>query len=321
MTSPHGDRKYTKGDVLWRLRDHLQLRAVLVPLTGGYHRKDEIPERVLKIRRRWWGALNRLRKQGWDVLVDAEGGARPRLKSARDCPMTFVMVHGKPRPCNLRFACPFCWARQAADLWDRVDSAFTRVAVASTRGGSKVAQARGYKLVTRKLSTSISPGWLKDAAGAKLDLVLRCFYLGRLTGRPPYSAPTPEFARRSEIQAGMKAVAQPGRQCGCFENITVDLAKDRQTWRATIHQVWLVPAGRDLPVLVPLEGFDFAERVVVDPWRKDVMKAMARACRYPRAMLLSYRDGAPAHHLIMARAGLRLPAAYGAFRGSSGDDS
>ena len=263
----------------------------------------------------------RLRKQGWDVLVDDEGRTKPRLESARNCPMTFVMVHGKPRPCNLRSACPFCWARQAADLWDRVDSAFTRVAVASKRGEAKVAQARGYHLVTRELSTSVSSGWFLDANGAKLDLVLQRFYMARLTGRPPHAAPMPEFSRRREIQAGMKAVARPGRECGCFENITVDLARDRETWRAKIHQVWLVPAGGTLPAITTREGFDFDERVVEDPWRKDVMKAMARACRYPRAMLLSYKDGAPAHHLIMARAGLRLPATYGAFRQSPGNDS
>src|ERR1039458_4352572 len=121
MTSPSA-RVYTVADVCWRLRDHLQLRAMLWPLTGRYKYKEGIAERLLKIRRWWWYSLHRLHKRGWAPITKD-----PRVyHNAQECPVTCLIVRGKPRCCNLGTACPFCWARRAAKWWDRVDDAFFR---------------------------------------------------------------------------------------------------------------------------------------------------------------------------------------------------
>jgi hypothetical protein len=69
LDRPGRPRTYTAKDVPWRLRDQFQLRAVLLPLTGHYHNRGEIPVRALSIRRRWWWLINRLRARGWAPLT------------------------------------------------------------------------------------------------------------------------------------------------------------------------------------------------------------------------------------------------------------
>jgi hypothetical protein len=331
MTEPRPARKYTAADVPWRLRDQLQLRAVLTPLTGRYRGKGEIPDRALKIRSNWRRSLARLDAHGWDVLA----GPKSRHRSARECPMAFLMVYGRPRPCHLRTACPFCWARQAAAWWDRIDAAFFRDAAGVDMIGrhgragraielddaparpSRKARARGYVLVARTRRYVVPP--IRNGPdGAPVDQ-LREFYAARLRGGPILGVPCPWFARVPEVRAGMAAIARPGRRRGCFENITADLSPAKDAWTASIRQVWMVPAGKGLPVITPQEGSTYIERVVEDPWRTDVMRAVALACRYPKAMLLKFARGVPAYRLVTSRAGLRLAANYGDFRGSGGD--
>ncbi len=321
-------REYTAKDVPWRLRDQLQLRAVLAPITGRYHSRDEIPARALAVRKRWWGMLNRLRRvHRWEVLRD-----KKRFRSIRACPMTFLMVYGKPRSCKLT-ACPFCWARQAAEWWDQVDAAFFKDATASTpvRGGRagrvielddapakgipRKVQAHRYKLVTRTRRVAFYPFVFRDMPAGRVGVdQLREFYLARLTGSPFRGHDCAWLARVPEIKAGMAAIAREGYRHGCFENVTADMDPTKTLWWAYIRQVWLVPEGRDLPPSHSPAGVFHKQSVIEAPWRTDVMKAMAQACRYPRAMLVKHKDGAPAYQLVTARDGLRLTERYGAFR-------
>ena len=327
--SPSTPREYTVKDVLWRLRDQLQLRAVLAPTTGRYHSKEEIPARALSIRKRWRRALARLRKRKLDILVDS----KKRYRSARQCPLTFVMVHGKPRPCHLRNICPFCWARQAAEWWDSIDAAFFKDAVVEdtshirgVRRGRAVElddvpdpkkkprkmRAHRYSLVIRSRTFDVGT-YRKRPDGVREDM-LRQFYLARLKGAPFNGQDSSWLARVPEIRAGMAAIEEEGYRSGCFENITADFAPGRNHWRVSVRQVWMVPEGADLPPMERQLGVIYRERVVEKPWRTDVMKAVAQACRYPKAMLSKQGDGAPAFQLVVARQGLRLAARYGHFR-------
>lgn len=325
-------RDYTEKDVLWRLRDQLQLRAVLAPLTGRYHSKAEIPLRARKIQKWWRAKAGDLRHKGWCRLADPK-----KFRSARTCPMTFLMVYGKPRPCTLRTACPFCWARQAAEWWDVVDAAFFRDATDESeapnhghRAGRAIeldvddgarrpqprkVRAAGYRLVVRVRTLEFRP--YCDTPDGRVDL-LRDFYRARLGGPSVKFRPGADFVRGREVAAHLKAVRLPGRRAGCFENITAEVTPDRERWRVSIRQVWLVPDGADLPVITPVEGVAYTESVREAPWRTQVMKAMAQACRYPRAMLARWKDGAPAFQLVEARKGLRLAATFGDFRRKGG---
>ncbi len=320
-------REYTVKDVLWRLRDQLQLRAVLAPTTGRYHSKAEIPARALSIRKRWRRALARLRKRGLDVLADR----KKVYRSARDCPLTFVMVYGKPRSCKL-YACPFCWARQAAEWWDDIDAAFFKDAVVEdtshirgVRTGravelddapsprkSRRMRAHRYSLVVRVRTFDVGT-YRKRPDGLRDDL-LREFYLARLKGAPFLGKSCAWFARVPEINAGMAAIAREGYRSGCFENITADFAPGRNHWRVSVRQVWMVPEGAKLPPMERQVDVTYRESTVERPWRTDVMKAVAQACRYPKAMLSKHGGGAPEFQLVVARQGLRLAARYGHFR-------
>ena len=258
--------------------------------------------------------------------------SRSRYEAARHSPVTFLKVRGKPRPCHLRTACPFCWARQAAEWWDAVDQAFFLDAVpaaytpAGPRPGRAIEldedrpktpprkiRAVGYSLVTRSHTIYLPPHI--PLADGRIVSVVRDFYLARIGDQTQAIRSLGRgFARSAKVLAGMKAIASTGARSGCFENITADSSRAKGTWRLAVRQVWLVPAGRRLSVLTPFQGMTCRERVADNPWRTQVMKAMAQACRYPKAMLLTSKEGGPAYQLVTARRGLRLAANYGAFR-------
>ncbi len=173
-------------------------------------------------------------------------------------------------------------------------------------------RAHGYKLVTRVWRYTVT-GSTERPDGTKVDL-LREFYEARIAGTSFQGQPCAWLARVPVVKAGMDAIAREGFRSGCFENVTTHPSPTPGRWLVYIRQVWFVPEGRDLPVSQHPVGVDYGERQVEQPWRTDVMKAMALACRYPKVMLSKLAEGVPAYRLVQARKGLRLAATYGDFR-------
>jgi hypothetical protein len=313
--------------VPWCLADHVQLRAVLVPLTGGYRTKDDVVVRTRSIRRRWRAAATRLGNLGCPPL-----GNPGRLRSALGCPPAFLLTRGRRRTCRLRAACPFCWAREVRRHWAHLDRVFFAgiapaqsvgragrvielddVPLSSSRPARK-GRAHGLSLVTAAWSYRLTP-FARGPVHGDLDL-LACFYRARLKGQHPLVDGLTTFARGPSLRRIMAAVGRPG-MVGCFENVTADLSPDGETWRAVIHQVWMIPADAGLSLIRPCAAEDERITRVDSPWHKDVAWAVARACRYPRALLSAHAGGRPALQLITARRGLRLVANFGVFRRKS----
>jgi hypothetical protein len=319
----------TEDNVPWRLADHVQLRAVLVPLTGKYQFRSEIPRRTLRIKMRWKTVVNGL----YEANVCGYAGYSA-IRCHGLCPPTFVMGADAEwhHPCGARVSCPWCWARQAGQVWAKVDRAFFAGVPTPAGGGragrvieldgrppdepppgprqSGAAVATGRVLATRVYRIETPSLVVQDPPLPPLD-PLRDFYESRVRRGGGVAAPAAVPCRADEVRATV-ACLRRGAAYGCFENILADLASGRpRRWRIRVVQVWMLPAGSLLSIIAGSGLGPPRDTYVEEPSRTKVMAAVAAACRYPRAMF----GGVPlARQLIESRRGLRLSALHGAFR-------
>jgi hypothetical protein len=328
--SPLPDHPYKSCHVPWRLRDVVQIQSVLVPLLGPYMRRQDIPDHMVWLRAKWRKAAYRLKLKGW-------APTKTRYKPMKRCPMTFAVTGSRWRACRVSTACPFCWARNAAATWEKIDRAFFGPPPAPTLSGGRHGRAIEAGAAP---AADASDGPIRRRAAGKVLVVrtypfdvdfykppivgdepcdcLKAAYWPRVRGSDPYTGVDYRWFRRGpDIQSVLKRA--PGPPGGCYEGFTARLAADRGHWRCEMRQVWMLPPGVDVPVIATPTGVPLPARtkVVHEPWRHQVMKAVALACRYPRAM---FQGGDYAYQLVTSRDGLRLSASYGAFRKAHGRD-
>lgn len=304
--------------------DQVQLSAVLRPLSGVVRTPREVLDATLRLRIRWRRQATRLSEAGWGSLGLPE--PKRTLGNAISCPVAFVMTfEKKKRPCMLRTVCPFCWAREARELWLRVDDAFFPPLPAPRKGrvrpvdaGAGPAKAAPekparspYDMIVRRQAFYIPARSRITAHGVTGQAAtLPAFLESRSTGRP-YKG----LDRKPEVDRLLKEVDRKG-PWGVLETIRHEPAESPTpdwAWTVTIRQVLLVPHG----VLVPMpfhpisaEGDRLHERHAL-PRRADVCGQVARLYRYPAALLGPDIPAVVA--MLEARKGRRLTAAMGKF--------
>jgi hypothetical protein len=200
-----------------------------------------------------------------------------------------------PSSCGLSSICPCCWAREAMRIWRLADSVFFPPDPNTGRRPEQPACCLVETSRTHRL-----PG---D------DTRLLAAFLADRVRRPPRGTPVGPYYRPHEIQA--YAIR------GGYESIAVSAnarGGDPGPWEVAIRQI-LAVEPEHVALLQPPEYRRIRIRMVRHsrPDRLDLARAVARLCRYPPWLL----RGNPEQVLdsLAARAGLRLGAAFGNFRG------
>jgi hypothetical protein len=211
-----------------------------------------------------------------------------------NCRPAFASVVPRSNFCDRPQLCPSCWSRRALDVWQRID----RALFPQQEDGTRL-RVSDYDLVTTL--RTFSPSDLAPYSnGTRVDL--KAVLADRLTDR--------KFGLRRVIPGRKYEIRQLG-PVGALDIVAVGVRKDG--WQVSIRQVFVVEHGRELAI----PGAKM--RRIALPNRKQVAKAVARAWRYPRSLLLDGRTPPPVGALLgylKACRGRRMWATYGVFNES-----
>jgi hypothetical protein len=232
----------------------------------------------------------------WSGLYTEKGG-RSSVLWLLACPPAFARIDPKPVPflaCNRRRFCPFCWAREAGNLWDRLDRKLFC--------GDRYPGAVRYTEDGRRLPPSCLPD--HDLAmrtqtytfpHVDSDPVAR-FLTGRITGR---TSPNRRPSRRDKLARLRKAGA-----LGILDNTRVQPTFQAQAsgeepvhagWQLVVRQLLILPHAEDdvvlaHPAFAPVDaGPRIASAQTLRRYprltRKQFASQVARALAYPRHLL------------------------------------
>ena len=291
------------GDIAFRIarpRPSLIARvgvdAVLYPLFGRVRRPDRRVADAHRLIALWRDRVAELARHGWDPAPGRGSAATARrLRRLRNCSPPFVAAH-PPSSCGLGSLCPHCSAREAMRVWRFADAVLFPPEPGSGRRTGEpacglVETARLHRL----------PG---------TDPRLLAAFLADRVRRPPRGMPTGPYYRPHEIRqypllGGHEAIAVSA----------ADEGRGPGPWEVHIRQL-LAVAPEHVGLLQPPPYRNIRIKVVRHdrPDRTDLARAVARLCRYPPWLLRG--DPAQVVAALAARAGLRLGAAFGGFRGA-----
>jgi len=121
------------GVVPQRHADVVQIGAVLVPLYGPYRDAAQVRKDTVKLIYKWRERVSQLIAAGW-----MRGRAAASKNCAKNCYPAFAMAVPLIRCCRNKIICPFCYARNVLEQWEKCD-----VFLSPTN-------MQGYRLVERK---------------------------------------------------------------------------------------------------------------------------------------------------------------------------
>jgi len=227
--------------------------------------------------------------------------ARWRVRSMRYCRQAFRWQPDGPAFCNVAYACPFCWARAAGEVWDRVDAFLFP-------GGEP--REEPYDLVAT--SRTFAP---ERALGPVLRQRLGHDPLDRFGDHPDRM-----IGRRADEMDRLNHAAG-------YETLTAwpTAVREGEAWEPRIEiavrQLFAIPPGAVLGEIPPCP---VASRSRTTRWqapsRVEAARRVAALCRYPAAYLVRPAGLPPEAQVaglscIMAfRRGARLWGGYGGFR-------
>lgn len=276
------------------LMAHVGIDSVLLPLFG---RADQPARRQVDTHHLidlWRLRVAELVAHGWDPAptADSKKTAR-RIAQLRNCSPPFVPVH-PTSSCGLSSLCPFCWAREAMQIWNRADTLLFPPDPESRRRPPRPTSGLVETSRTHRLPAS--------------DPEILATFLADRVRRPPPGVPYGPFYRPHEIQT------YP--MLGAYETIAISTTgpqRQRGPWKVAIRQLLAVrpehvgllqaPRYRNICIRVTRHS---------QPDRRTLARAVSRLCQYPPWLL----RGDPGQTLdaLTARSGLRLGAAFGRFR-------
>jgi hypothetical protein len=274
----------------------LGIDAVLVPLFGrATDPRQRLPQ-THRLIREWRDRVAELLRHGWTPAPDSDpAGAARRLARLRNCSPPFVVAYPRSS-CGLSSLCPFCWAREAMRIWSVADAVIYPPDPRSRRRGERPAYGLVETVRTHRL-----PGTSPQLLAA---------FLADRVRRPPRGVPVGPFFRPHEIRQYPAS--------GGYEAIAISAdARRRESgpWQVAIRQLLAVtPEHVGLLQAPPYRRIRIRVTRHSEPDRRQLARAVARLCRYPPWLL----RGDPGQVLdsLAARAGLRLGAAFGNFRGA-----
>lgn len=281
----------------------LQRGAVLRPLAadrlGRRSTIAAIKSATLHVSRLWRDRVEALESHG-RPFTDGHRDPAARLQFLRNCTPAFVGVTPASRACTAYKICPFCYARQVGQLWDR----FVRAMPGQETTPSELPPGT-LRGITLEESLPIK--------SADYHLIER-----RNMRRIPYQIETlQDFEATMRFVSGMlqqvvtarTAMLKRTQPYGAYCTMTIE--PDRSCWRIKSRQLFIVRKDDNIenrldPVV---RGVCYRH---IYPTRDILLRALIRTCVYPRRMM----DGDPllTSIILKASAGVRLSSTAGALR-------
>ena len=269
---------------------------MLLPLFGRVTdpgRRVADAHRVIAL---WRDRVAELAGLGWDPAAGRGPAATARrLRQLRNCTPPFAAALA-PSSCGLGSLCPHCWAREAMRVWRLADA----VLFPPEPGSGRRPEAPACGLVETARVHRL-PG---------TDRELLAAFLADRVRRPPPGMPAGPYYRPHEIRqypllGGHEAIAVAA----------ADEGGGPGPWEVRIRQLLAVAPGH-VNLLQPPPYRGLRIRIIRHdrPDRAELARAVARLFRYPPWLLRG--DPAQVLDAQAARAGLRLGAAFGGFRGA-----
>jgi hypothetical protein len=318
------DAEFRVEFVPGRYRDVVAREAVLYPVVNfdrrGRHTDARIISATKKMVEMWRARALELRDHGWITAQgDSTAGAKP-VDYMRNCRPNFVSMYPRTRPCKAWHVCPFCWGRMVQGVYDRVDAAFPDTSlvvdvVPSSFGTSTDGEVNSGVLAAgerKRRSIVMNMDDVRVAADGKRRrmsaLSSRAFpyHMVTVCMRSAYSA-RESLPNLVDSFCNSRGRVRAIPFTGAMVLTTVEHRTNQ--WHLSHRYLLMLPPDAEVPLsFSEAPGFRRNEQ----PTRRLVMEAVARTCKYPRALLV----GDPQHYVRILHAinGRRLRALYGCFR-------
>jgi len=277
------DIEYEFSAVPNRYQDVVQRMAVLYALYRPVGDNNDAIRSITKATLDGWRArVGTLTAAGWEPSRGQR--AAHSILYARNCKPTFVMTDKRTRPCNNRLVCPFCYARWVRQVWMQIDSCFP----APSRPGPSAEELElGREL--RAITLDEEPIEDEDRrVQFPWHLVERhhTFYMDVVPADNPLDLDVRgylvELLRNlQDIRGNTVRRVDP---VGAFIYTTVEPSEDGRQWKFHHRQLFKLTANHEFsPELVSQTDGPVVRHV--RPTRRVILQAVARACRYPIALM------------------------------------
>lgn len=313
--------------------------ATLAQAFSPAHRSLIVDEWV----RRYAARLVRRRRYAMELLAyhgwpPQDPGALPnelRQLYSVNCYPTFAIASPLTRTCKLRQFCPFCYAREVRDVWQRIDAAIPNPRQEQPDDDDRPQPVVNYQdpatlrhldmpwnvedreypshLVERRSEFFVpftdAVEDVQAAAEAGHDQKSR-YDDNQLRPTEWVNYATRRLAQRLRESAGGRyAVIQEYRPQAAFLRTVVEPFPT--CWHIEQRQLFLVAPGHRIEdQLPPIRRGTLTRHE--KPTRRVIAEAVARVCAYPRRLL--FDDMSLTAIIMNARRSVRTSAFYGAFR-------
>lgn len=284
--------------------DQLQRMVVLSPVVGACENPEEIRIGAQLLREQRLRRLQELDDLGWRPCRD-----RRYAEYVRNCPSPFVYTKRRRRPCNVRWQCPFCYAREVGQVYHRICEAFHSPLDISWERGRITARFDDRGILELQLSRAETLEFKPSFDFVAQVLEFRVSYAN---GRLRTCEAQAQDIMRDEVlqrQSFVKAVRPDGAYCSSTIEPSVS------GWVVKRRRLLMLTSG------TRIRGDDggggngtFTHRHK-RPSMDTILSAVARVLRYPTGLLLG--DGRMTVALCRARQSgpqVRLAACVGRFR-------
>jgi hypothetical protein len=321
------DARFRHEFVPQRYRDVVARAAVLYPIIQCDRRRTISDKWVVaathKIVTLWRTRVLQLADCGWErAQPGASGGPNP-VDFMRNCRPNFVSMFPRTRPCKAWHVCPFCWSRTVQDIYDRVDKVFPDTSLVEAPAPvileSDASPAEGVRVLAAGERRSRSIILARDDAKicgdgkprkfTSLDSRDFPYHLVTVTMRNAQSAKNslPNLVTNfCATRGGIRSIPFAGAL------IFTTVEHRTRQWHLAHRYLLMVPKEAEVPLsFQESPGY----RRIEQPTRREVMRAVARTCKYPQ-QLLEGKDVSQIVRILHAIHGRRLRAFYGCFRNS-----
>ena len=307
------DVEYNLLDVPNRYQDVIQRMAVMHALRAQLPNTDEqVRAATYAMIEQWRARIGTLAAAGWEPKTGPN--CQHVIAYARNCRPTFCMTTYKMRPCSNRLICPWCYARWVREVWMNIDGSFP---APDPIEPDPLELEAGREFRSIVLENGVSDAGQSHRTVFRFHLVERhhVFY------RPVVPTDNPRGITLADQLTGIlqqvelrrKEIVRQVDPVGAFIYTTVEPYDQGRQWKLHHRQLFKMTPEQDFPANIA-ENTNGSLRRFARPARRVILQAVARACRYPTALMVGDAERTVQLLDIRRRSNFRGHARFRGFR-------